>query len=63
MTFRGGAAPRVHIALLILGLCGALLYGQSLQIPWYFDDYAVIVDYPGVSQLTLSLKQFFTIIC
>jgi Flp pilus assembly protein TadD len=51
----------VHIALLLLGLCGALLYGQSLQIPWYFDDYAVIVDYPGVSQLTLSLKQFFTI--
>lgn len=45
-----GASPTL-IAILCIGILGAAIYGNTLQVPWYFDDFGNIVRNPGIRDL------------
>ena len=40
----------------LLAFLGAALYSNTLQVPWYFDDFASIVDNPNIRNLDLAFQ-------
>jgi tetratricopeptide (TPR) repeat protein len=47
-------------ALALILLLGALLYGHTLNAPWYLDDERAILDNTGIRQLGESFADLFT---
>ena len=40
----------------LLAFLGAALYSNTLQVPWYFDDFSSIVDQPTIRNLGLAFQ-------
>ena len=40
----------------LLAFLGAALYSNTLQVPWYFDDFPSIVDNPNIRNLDLAFQ-------
>ena len=40
----------------LLAFLGAALYSNTLQVPWYFDDFPSIVDQPTIRNLDLAFQ-------
>jgi protein O-mannosyl-transferase len=47
------------LPFLLLGLVGLLLYGHTLHVPFYLDDFANIAQSPVVKDLGLAFKGVF----
>ena len=52
----GGNFP----ALACIVLLGALIYANTLHVPWYLDDYRVILENPSISRLQEALGNLFS---
>lgn len=46
-------------AILILVATACLVYANTLDIPWYLDDYHAIVDNQGIHNFRFSIKNIF----
>lgn len=44
----------------VLAAAVALVYGGTLQAPWYYDDFHTIVDNPAIRELGIHFDRLFT---
>lgn len=47
----GQDRPSLPLSFLLLAAVAVLLYGHTLDVPWYLDDLRTIVDNPHIQQL------------
>lgn len=46
--------------LLILTILTGVLFGHTLDTPWYFDDYPIIIENPAIRDMSRAIRALFS---
>jgi protein O-mannosyl-transferase len=55
-SLHGSLAQSASFGMVCITLLGILVYGQTLHVPWYFDDLPNIVENPVIRDLALATR-------